>query len=243
MEEMADGPHYRPLLAAVFKGDWECARIFFDRDPTSLTARITSRFETVLHIATLSAQDQFVERLLERLNPDALLMVDSDGCTALHNAVHCGRIKMVKALVGKDRRLTQRPDYKGRVPLIISTLKASTHKEIAWFLAKNTTDEEPSHPFSSPSAINPIIDLTYAGHHDVTLFLVHRHPRLLTMKRRNLSILGVLARMQSHFLSVTELSVWGKLIFKCPYVPYLHPFVIDILQEDHTWLITCSFVS
>ncbi|XP_039165812.1 uncharacterized protein LOC104440199 [Eucalyptus grandis] len=171
MEEMVDGPHYRPLLAAVFKGDWEYASKFFDREPASLTARITSRFETVLHIATLSAQDQFVEKLLERLSPDALLMVDSDGCTALHNAVHCGRIKMVKALVRRDRRLTQRPDYKGRVPLIISTLKASTHKEIAWFLARTTTDEGPSHPFGSPSAINPIINLTYAGHHGISVDL------------------------------------------------------------------------
>ncbi|XP_039165809.1 uncharacterized protein LOC120292021 [Eucalyptus grandis] len=173
MEEMVDGPHYRPLLAAVFKGDWEYASKFFDQEPASVRARITSRFETVLHIATLSAQDQFVERLLQRLNPEDLLMVDSDGHTALHNAVHCGRIKMVKALVQRYPRLTQLPDYKGRVPLRISTQEASTHKEIAWFLARTTTDEEPSYPFSSPSAINPIINLTYAGHHVPPIKRIH----------------------------------------------------------------------
>ncbi|XP_056166703.1 uncharacterized protein LOC115693615 [Syzygium oleosum] len=241
MEEMADGPRYRPLLTAAFMGDWESARAIINHDHASVRARITSRFETVLHIATLSAQDKFVKNLLDYLNPDDLLMVDSDGCTALHNAVHCGRIEMVKALVGKDRRLTQIPDYKGRVPLRISTQEASTHKEIAWFLAKKTTDDGPSYPFSSPSAINPILDLTYAGHHDITLFLVKRYPHLLTMKRRNLSILGVLARMQTHFLSVNRLGVFGTLIFKCPYFPYSHPFITDSLQEDHTWLITCSF--
>ncbi|KAI6679109.1 hypothetical protein NL676_032990 [Syzygium grande] len=168
---MADGPRYRPLLTAAFMGDWESAKAIIGRDNASVRARITSRFETVLHIATLSAQDKFVKNLLDYLNPDDLLMVDSDGCTALHNAVHCGRIEMVKALVGRDRRLTQIPDYKGRVPLRISTQEASTHKEIAWFLAEKTTDDGPSYPFSSPSAINPILDLTYAGHHGIPLEL------------------------------------------------------------------------
>ncbi|KAI6668724.1 hypothetical protein NL676_007216 [Syzygium grande] len=59
LEEEKDGPHYRPLLQAAFKGDWESAKRFFERDPPSKTAKITGRSETVLHIAALSAQDQF----------------------------------------------------------------------------------------------------------------------------------------------------------------------------------------
>ncbi|XP_039163904.1 uncharacterized protein LOC104440141 isoform X3 [Eucalyptus grandis] len=210
--------YYRPLLQAAFRGDWESAKRFFEQDPASMVAKITRRSETVLHIAALSAQDQFVENLVELLSPypQALAMVDCDRRTALHNAVQCGRIKMVKALVRRNTDLTLLADKKGHVPLIISTFKGSAHKEIAWFLAKNMTElERPSLPFIRDSAIDLIIELTFAGQHDIALYLVGRHPHLLTKKRRNLSVLGVLARMQSHFLSVTRLSVLEALIFKC----------------------------
>ncbi|XP_030469841.1 uncharacterized protein LOC115688215 isoform X2 [Syzygium oleosum] len=219
-KEEVDGHYYRPLLQAAFKGDWESAKRFFERDSASKTAKITSRSETVLHIAALSAQDQFLENLVELLSPclEALEMVDCNGRTALHNAVLCGRIRKVKALVRSNPKLTQLADNEGRVPLAISSLEASMHKEIAWFLAKSTTNDGPSNPFSGPSAIKPILDFTYSGHHDITLYLVWRYPHLLTMKNTNYanpSILHVLAVMPNQFPSGTRLSVLEALIYKC----------------------------
>ncbi|KAL3747117.1 hypothetical protein ACJRO7_015970 [Eucalyptus globulus] len=219
-KEEVDGHYYRPLLQAAFKGDWESAKRFFEQDSASKTAKITSRSETVLHITALSAQDQFFENLVELLSPypEALEQVDCDGRTALHNAVLRGRIKMVKALVRSNPNLTQIADNEERVPLGISALEASMHKEIAWFLAKSTTDDGPGHPFSSSNAIDTVIDLTCAGHHDITLYLVERYPDLMTMtttKRDSISILGTLARRESHFRSGTRLSVLEALIYKC----------------------------
>ncbi|KAK3438736.1 hypothetical protein EUGRSUZ_C03534 [Eucalyptus grandis] len=189
-ENVVDEPYYRPLLQAAFRGDWEFATRFFEQDAASKTAKITSRSETLLHIAALSGQDEFLVNLVELLSPypEALEMVDCDDRTALHNAVLGGRIRMVKALVRSNPRLTQLRDKEGRVPLGISAKEASVHKEIAWFLAKSTTDDEPSHPFRNPSAIETIIDLTTAGHHDITLYLVGRYPHLLPYKAQVLII-------------------------------------------------------
>ncbi|KAI6679111.1 hypothetical protein NL676_032992 [Syzygium grande] len=200
--EQVGGRYYRPLLQATFKGDWESAKRFLEQDSSSNMATITSRSETMLHIAAFSAHDQFFENLVEILSPhpEALEMVDCDGRTALHIAVLCGRIRMVKALVRRNPKLTQLPDDEGRVPWAMSALEASMHKEIAWFLAKNTTDDEPSHPFSSSSAIDTIIDLTYAGHHGIRF--------------EGNSILYALTMMPSHFLSRTRLSVLETLICK-----------------------------
>ncbi|KAF8036167.1 hypothetical protein BT93_C2002 [Corymbia citriodora subsp. variegata] len=239
-EEEVDEHYYRPLLQAAFRGDWKFAKRFFEQDSASKMAKITSRSETVLHIAALSAQDQFLENLVELLSPyrEVLEMVDSDGHTALHIAVLRGRIRMVKALVRSNPKLTQLADNQGRVPLGISAQEASMHKEIAWFLAKSTTDHGPSHPFSSSSAIETMINLTHAGHHDITLYLVRRYPHFLTMKSKNESILKALARMESHFPSGTRLSVLEALIYKCPYSLHAHLFITDSLQDDHTWLIT-----
>ncbi|KAK3438692.1 hypothetical protein EUGRSUZ_C03353 [Eucalyptus grandis] len=155
----------------------------------------------------------------------ALEEVDCDGRTALHNAVLCGRIRMVKALVRSNPRLTQLRDKEGRAPFGISANEASMHKEIAWFLAKSTTDDEPSHPASDPFAIEDIIDLTYAGHHDIAYYLVGRYPHLLTMKsttHSGRSILFVLATMESHFHSGSRLSVLEALIYKFPIIKRVH---------------------
>ncbi|XP_048133992.1 uncharacterized protein LOC115727317 [Rhodamnia argentea] len=219
-ERVVDGHYYRPLLQAAFRGDWESAERFFEGDSASKTAKITSRSETVLHIAALSAQDQFFENLVELLSPypEALEIADCHGCTALHNAVLCGRIRMVKALVRCNPKLTQLADKKGRVPLAMSAVEASLHKEIAWFLAKNTTDGGPSHPFTGPDAIETLIDLTFAGHHDITLYLVRQYPHLMTMKSKKdeeKSILFVLALSESHFPSGTRLSLLETMIYKC----------------------------
>ncbi|KAF8036163.1 hypothetical protein BT93_C1998 [Corymbia citriodora subsp. variegata] len=212
--------YYQKLLEAAFKGDWEAAKIFFANDPHSKIAKITGRSETVLHIAALSAQDQFLENLVEDLsqNPEVLERVDRDGRTALHIAVLCGSIRMVKALVRKNHRLTQLSDNEGRVPLGISALEVGMHKEIARFLAKSTTNDGPSRPFSSDSAIDTIIGLTYAGHHEITLDLVKQYPHLMTRKTREpegRSILYTLVGLPSHFLSRTRLSVLETLIYKC----------------------------
>ncbi|KAL3747119.1 hypothetical protein ACJRO7_015972 [Eucalyptus globulus] len=219
-EEEVDEPYYRPLLRAAFKGDWESATRFFEQDAASKMAKITTRSETLLHIAALSAHDQFLENLVGLLspNPVALEMVDCDGRTALHNAVLCGRIRMVKALVRSNPKLTQLADKEGRVPLGISAQEASMRKEIVWFLATSTTDEGANQPFSSSSAIDTMIELTYASHHDITLYLAGRYPDLLTKKSTkyyDLSIVGALAVMKSDFPSGTRLSVLEALIYKC----------------------------
>lgn len=64
-KEKVDGCYYRPLWEAASTGDWESAKRFFQRDSASKTAKITSISETVLHIAALNAQDQFLVNLVE----------------------------------------------------------------------------------------------------------------------------------------------------------------------------------
>ncbi|KAF8029817.1 hypothetical protein BT93_E2290 [Corymbia citriodora subsp. variegata] len=226
-EEEVNELYYRSLVRAAFKGDWEFATRFFKRDSTSKTAKITNRLETLLHVAALSAQAQFFENLVDLLTLDreALDMVDRHGRTALHNAVLCGSMRTVKALVSRDRKLTQLADNEGRVPLDISALEAPMHKEIAWFLVENTKDNGPSHYFSSPSAIDTILDLIYGDHPDLTLNLVGRYSNLLTersTKYPGQTLLHALASMESYWPSGTKLSVLEALIYKFPIIKRVH---------------------
>ncbi|KAF8035894.1 hypothetical protein BT93_C1805 [Corymbia citriodora subsp. variegata] len=217
------------LLKAAFKGDWESADRIFQANPkNSKTAIITSRSETVLHIAALNAQDQFVENLvnLPSQSPAALEAVDCDERTALHHAVLCGRIRIVEALFRKCSELTQKQDKDGRIPFNLSSQEASMHKDIAWFLAVNMKFNGPIDPEISSHAIQCVVDLTYAGHLDIVLYLLREYPSLMLKKVRkkedksgpgeeDKSILGMLASSPSHFRSGTRLSVLEALIYKC----------------------------
>lgn len=219
-ENVVNEYHKRLLFRAAFKGDWETAAGIFQAEPNLKTANITSRSETVLHIAVLNAQDQFVEKLVDHLSesPEALEEVDCHGRTALHHAVLCGRMRMVKALVTSNRSLTQKRDVEGRIPLNLSTQEASMHKDIAWFLAENTTFDGPIHPDRSPHAIQCTVGLTYTGHLDIVLYLLRQYPSLILKKgpgETDKSILGMLARMPSHFRSGSRFSVLETLIYKC----------------------------
>ncbi|KAF8008073.1 hypothetical protein BT93_K1912 [Corymbia citriodora subsp. variegata] len=226
-EHLVDEYYYRPLLKAAVKGDWEFAKGFFEAYPNSKTAIITSRSETVLHIAALNAQDQFVENLVDLLSksPAALKAVDCDNRTALHHAVLCGRIRIVKALFKSCRQLTQEQDGEGRIPFNLSSQEASMHKDIAWFLAVNMKFNGPIDPEISSHAIQCIVDLTYAGHLDIVLYLLRKYPSLMLKKgpgEEDKSILGMLARSPSHFRSGTRLSVLEALIYKLPLIKRIH---------------------
>ncbi|KAI6668734.1 hypothetical protein NL676_007226 [Syzygium grande] len=111
----------------------------------------------MLHIAAWSAQDQFLRNWLSSSPyPEALEEVDCYGRTALHNAVECGRIRMVKALVRSNPKLTQLPDIAGRVPLTMSALEASMNKEIAWFLTKIQQTMGQVIPSAVPLRLTPL---------------------------------------------------------------------------------------
>ncbi|XP_048133988.1 uncharacterized protein LOC125314818 [Rhodamnia argentea] len=170
-KKVEDGHYYRPLLRAAFEGDWETANRFFVRDIASKKAIITSESQTALHIAAMSAQDQFVKNLVELLSPEELEVADGKQCTAIHYAALGGRIRMVKALVRRNPKLTHVLDGQGFVPLRRFAEYGAMSKEVAWFLAMNTTDDDPSRPFSGTQGFDTILYLAYAGHHGVPVDL------------------------------------------------------------------------
>lgn len=161
---MEDGDYYRQLLQAACKGDWATANKFFERDAASKTAIITSKSQTVLHVAATSAQDQFVENLVKLLCPKELKMADGNGYTAIHYAALGGRTRMVKALVERNPELTYILDGQRFVPLRRSAEYGALSKEVLWFLAIKTLGDSQRAPFPDTQAFATIFYLASAGH-------------------------------------------------------------------------------
>ncbi|KAI4377812.1 hypothetical protein MLD38_015386 [Melastoma candidum] len=211
-----DEHYYRPLLLAAYYGDWDTAMRFFEKDPDAKTAILTPNSQTVLHIASMTANDHFVERLVRLLTPISLAMGDSPRSrTALHYAAMGERIRMIKVLVGKNFTLTQLPDKDGNTPLDLLSHSAPKNPEVLWFLANATNNDPPGQPFTSPSAAILISNLVDNGFQDVTLHLVKRYPNLLSIKTEDdETVVSILARDPSNFLSGSGLNAIERLICK-----------------------------
>ena len=156
--------YYQPLHIAILKGDWESTKAFLDHDPSAWTAQVTTLARTPLHVAAVGAQWQIVEKLVQHVPAEALVELDLMGCTCLHYVAMGESIKAAKELVAKKPSLTQITDLKGFTPLVYSITSARC-KEMAWYLALNTTDERPGCPFSGPSASQLVALLAAAGFH------------------------------------------------------------------------------
>ncbi|RVW94324.1 hypothetical protein CK203_037934 [Vitis vinifera] len=147
--------HYLELYKAVLNGDWESALKLLTDDPQSLSAPIGTDDSPVLHIAVElgEASMGFVEKLVEFMPSDKLDLLDSDGATALFNAVRAGNIKSAQLLVNKKSDLPNICNYGKLVPLH-SALRQ------AWIRTSAQT--------------------LMVGFHDVALYLVERYPHLAT---------------------------------------------------------------
>jgi ankyrin repeat protein len=157
--------YYQPLHLAILKGDWTSTKAFLDDDPSALTAKVTIHGRTVLHVAAVGAQWELLEKLVQIMPANMLAELDLMGRTCLHYVAMGDSVNTAKALVAKNRSITQVTDFNGFTPLIYS-ITSTRCKDMIWYFVENTTNKGPGCPFSCPSAASQLVALlTGAGLH------------------------------------------------------------------------------
>ena len=152
--------YYRSLHNAAKRGDCESAKSFIEKDPNALTARITVDSKTVLHVAALCDQWEFILQLLELVSsPESIAVQDKKGNTVLHYVAEGGSLKTAKALVQKNAVLPQIGNNK-RVPPLLRSIW-SENKELVWYLSSMTNVD--LSPFSTPFVLDTLIQSGYHG--------------------------------------------------------------------------------
>ncbi|XP_056166388.1 uncharacterized protein LOC115679384 [Syzygium oleosum] len=192
--------NHRPLFEAASKGDWKAAEQILNEDCEAITAKIMTfgnESITVLDIAVMAEQDQWVENLIQRLPSE---YDNSFFRRAIYNAARGGRIRMIKALVDNEPN-------KVSYALWIATRFAPMQKEVIRYLARRTT--------STPD-YDTMRSLIMAGHLDIGLNLARRYPDVAISEDLECdNILGALVRMESYFRSGATLNFWERCIYKC----------------------------
>ncbi|KAL6313463.1 hypothetical protein AAG906_004426 [Vitis piasezkii] len=193
--------HNLKLYKAVLNGDWESASKLLEDDPQSFSLG--------------EARMGFVEKLVKVMPSEALALQDSNGATALFNAVRAGNIKAAKLLVDKKTDLPNICDNDNLVPL--HTALRYGHKELTLYLLSVTSD--PS-PFAGKPGFELLRRALMVGFHDVALYLVKRYPDLATCHfdsaphdDANDAPLTVLAKRPWAFPSGSRFNLWQLIIY------------------------------
>ncbi|KAK3220223.1 hypothetical protein Dsin_014193 [Dipteronia sinensis] len=221
--------YYRSLHNAAKRGDWESAKSFIEKDPNALTARITVESRTVLHVAALCDQWEFILKLLELVSsPESIAVQDKDGRTVLHYVALGGSLKTAKALVKKNVGLPQISDNKRDTPLLHSIWSES--KELVWYLSFMTSVD--LSPDMTPWILRTLI---LSGYHDIALYFIRRYPNLALAKLHNgTSLLYWLATNPSYFFSGSNLGLIERWIYKCEYPCLEQNFILKMSPSIKT---------
>ncbi|KAF5442128.1 hypothetical protein F2P56_037175 [Juglans regia] len=208
----------RPLIEAVWRGDWNATSDFLQLHPHALIARmpIFHGHGTVLHAAVDAGKEHIAMELVKIISEHDLAMQDYDGFTALHRTTIIGNQNIAECLIAKNNRLVSIADDKYH-DLPVSLAMALGQKELARYLYSQTPledlkAEEGCHTHGA-SLLNFCI---YQGDLDMALDLMERYPLLASTSdnRSNTCPLEVLANISTETFEIGKGMVfWKKWIY------------------------------
>ncbi|XP_076893591.1 uncharacterized protein LOC143545626 [Bidens hawaiensis] len=92
-----------PLYEASITGDWETAKLMFDKRPDLVQFGLTKNLDTALHVAAIAEETRhtlnFVKNLVNMLTKEELEMKNKLGNTAFYIACTFGNTKMAKMMM------------------------------------------------------------------------------------------------------------------------------------------------
>ncbi|CAA3019052.1 ankyrin repeat-containing ITN1-like isoform X1 [Olea europaea subsp. europaea] len=203
---------YVPLYHAALKGDWEKAKEFFYLHPQAITARITNRGESVLHIAAGAKQIIFVQELVKMMNSLDLALKNKYENTALCFAVASGITKIAELMVAKNSDLPMIRGINGVTALHIAALMG--YRDMVWYIYSVTDNQF----LSKEDYVGLLIATISSDLYDVALHILEHKPELAIEREPNgETALHVLARKTSAFSGKSKqdhLGLIAKLLNK-----------------------------
>ncbi|KAI3891270.1 hypothetical protein MKW92_008888, partial [Papaver armeniacum] len=197
--ERKDHDWYLPLYKAAKEGDWQKAADFIsDVGRDAVIAPVT-----------------FVMQLVILMTPEQLEITNDDGDTALQIAVLVGNIESIKAMVERNKKLTEISDQYGVIPIVNAGNYASRKgkKDIIKYLYRVMKDD--SSLFSGDLGCRIICSVIGAGFYDVACDMIKTYPDLAVENRGRYCALEMMAASPNAFLSKSQPSFWNHFAYSC----------------------------
>ncbi|KAL8493997.1 hypothetical protein ACS0TY_024974 [Phlomoides rotata] len=166
-----------------------------------------------LHLAVGSKKAlDIVEKLVERMSNDSLLVGNKLGHNALHIAALTGNTDAARILVGKVPALVYEETRKRWFP--IHAAATSAHRDTLEFLISQTKGDLPYQGSSGVLLLCLVID---ADFYDIALCLVDKYPDLARMKHYE-SDNSALERLTRRDLAFSRFNFWERLRCICQFL-------------------------
>ena len=155
------------------RDNWQSTKNNFPDLNDLSTNIISSRLETILHIAVLAGKNDLVIKMVEIMPPEALAFKNSRGDTALHNIAIVGNTVAAIALVGKNPNLLHIMNNDNDLPVVVAAVNCQK-KTLEYLILQHETNSG-DHPSIFQGQIgvdllNAIISSEYVGEFQINCF-------------------------------------------------------------------------
>ncbi|KAL8257623.1 hypothetical protein R6Q59_029664 [Mikania micrantha] len=219
-------------------GDWETAKLIFDKHPNLVRFNLSKNFGTTLHVVVTAEETEltlnFVKNLVNMMTREELELKNNHSNTAFWVASASGKKKMAKIMIEKNRSLLDIRGNGDYLPLTISAMNG-IHNMVK-YLYKNSKKMTGDHWTDKDRSLT----LSHCVKRDffaVALQILNDHPELA----QDVSLLEVLARKPDAFktvennlitrIIVTKMGTTGFIVELLRTYPNL---MLDRNEDGHT---------
>ncbi|XP_050281355.1 uncharacterized protein LOC126722236 isoform X2 [Quercus robur] len=202
---------YMDLYKALQIGNWNAAKEFLNRHPHAISAKITVRDQTALHVAVEAVHVYVVEELVKQMSKEDLEIKDDEGFTALALAAYKGKYRMAECMLELNENLISIATNVGSIPVNLAL--SNGHLKLARYLYF-LTPLEILKPENGATGSLVVCCAIYVNALDIALDLVKRCPQLVVAQdTAGVFPFYALASMPDYFLSGNRLVFWKRWIY------------------------------
>ncbi|KAH6781349.1 hypothetical protein C2S51_006642 [Perilla frutescens var. frutescens] len=198
------------MYRAAMEGDWIAAEILLSRNPNLACDMVTDEGDRALHVAAAMKHKKFVEKLVDMMNENDLLLRDGRGYTACCYAAVSGVVEIARVMIKKKSDLATAHHGNNVTPLHKAALYGN--KKMVSYLLKFTEIKN----LSNDEWFDLLLVTIHEKMFDVAMELLDKNNDLAKMVKDERSALLVLAQMDiSDIISRTWTSKLLQFIELC----------------------------
>ncbi|KAG6411176.1 hypothetical protein SASPL_129254 [Salvia splendens] len=167
---------------AIMRDNWQSTKHNFPDINDLCTTFISSRLDTILHIAVLTGNaNDLVIKMVEIIPPEALALMDSKGETALHKAAKVGNTAAATALVDRNPNLLHVMNNYNELPVVIAAGNYQKKTLEYWILQHETNSSNHPSIFLGQIGIRVLNAIISSEYFDIALDLTLKYPNVAQM--------------------------------------------------------------
>ncbi|KAH6801441.1 hypothetical protein C2S52_001905 [Perilla frutescens var. hirtella] len=198
------------MYRAAMEGDWIAAEILLSRNPNLACDFVTDEDDRSLHVAVAMKHKKFVEKLVDMMDEDDLVLRDGRGYTACCYAAVSGAVEIARVMIEKNPNLATAHDENNVTPLHKAAMCGK--KKMVSYLLESTEIEN----LSNEEWFDLLLVTIRERMFDVAIELVEKNKVLAMMVKEERTALHVLAQMDdvsnipSNFVKLAE-KLWDEM--------------------------------